>query len=58
MRHPAKLSNILDLSDKLKKQAKQLVEEGTLTEPESFMFEKKPAAADVYKYMTADGSLK
>ena len=46
------------LSDKLNKQAKQLVEEGTLTEPEHFVVEKKPTAADVYKYVAADGSLK
>ena len=46
------------LSDKLKKHVKQLVEEGILTEPENFVFGKKPTAVYVYKYMAADGFLK
>ena len=45
------------LSDKLKKQVKQLLEERILTEPENFVVEKKTAAA-IYKYMGANGSLK
>ena len=38
------------LSDKLQKYVKQLVEEGTLTEPEN-VGEKKPTAGDTHKYM-------
>ena len=51
-------SEIEYLNDKLKKQVKQLLEEGILTEPENFVVEKKPTAAGVYKYMAANGSLK
>ena len=46
------------LSDNLQKCVKQFVEEGTLTEPENFVGEKKPTAGDIHKYMDPNGFLK
>ena len=46
------------LSDTLQKYVKQLVDEGTLTEPENFVGEKKPMAGNSHKYMDPNGYLK